>query len=117
MDTTYPNDSDSREEHINRVRMLLPDNERVIRELADFFKLFGDSTRIRILFALGVSELCVGDIAILLEMNHSAVSHQLRLLSRSRLVRSRKTGKHVFYSLNDKHIKNVLAQGFEHIRE
>ncbi len=102
---------------IGRIKELLPADERVADELADFFKLFGDPTRIKILFALGASELCVGDIAELLAMNHSAISHQLRLLSRSRLIKSRKTGKHVYYSLSDKHIKNVLAQGFEHLQE
>ncbi len=101
----------------DRIRRLLPGSGRVASDLADFFKLFSDPTRIRILFALGASELCVGDIAELLEMNHSAVSPQLRLLSRSRRIRSRKTGKNGFYSLNDRHIKNVLSQGFEHIRE
>lgn len=117
MDIHYPQDSSDREERIGKIRCLLPDNEQVVFELADFFKIFGDSTRIKILFALGVSELCVSDIAHLLEMNHSAVSHQLRTLSRSRLVRSRKSGKNVFYSLRDRHIRNVLMQGFEHIQE
>lgn len=117
MDTSHPADAETCTRKIDRIRELLPANERVVSELADFFKLFGDSTRIKILFALGASELCVGDIAHLLDMNHSAISHQLRLLSRARLIRSRKTGKNVFYSLNDKHIKNVLAQGFEHIQE
>jgi DNA-binding transcriptional ArsR family regulator len=116
MDTQYlPNPAD-REERINRIRDLLPDSERVVEELADFFKLFGDSTRIKILLALGASEFCVGDLAELLRMRHSAVSHQLRTLNRSRLVKSRKWGKNVYYSLNDRHIKNVLMQGFEHIR-
>ncbi len=101
----------------DRIRELMPGNERVVSDLAEFFKLFSDPTRIRILFALGASELCVGDIAELLEMNHSAISHQLRLLSRSRLIRARKTGKNVFYSLSDRHIKNVLTQGFDHISE
>lgn len=113
----YPQDPSDREERIRRIRSLLPDNEQAIIELADFFKLFGDSSRIKILFALGAAELCVGDIASLLDMGHSAVSHQLRTLSRSRLVRSRKSGKNVFYSLSDRHIKNVLMQGFEHLRE
>jgi ArsR family transcriptional regulator len=117
MDTQYPQDPAAREEKVNRIRNLLPDSERVVIELADFFKLFGDSTRIKILLALGASEFCVGDLAALLDMRHSAVSHQLRTLSRSRLVKSRKAGKNVYYSLSDKHIKNVLMQGFEHIRE
>ena len=102
---------------VNNIRKLMPDNDRIIHNLADFFKLFGDPTRIKILFALGASELCVSDIAALLNMNHSAISHQLRLLNRSRLIKSRKSGKLVYYSLNDRHIKQVLAQGFEHINE
>jgi len=102
---------------VKNIRKLMPDNERILNDLADFFKLFCDPTRIKILFALGASELCVSDIAALLEMNHSAISHQLRLLNRSRLIKSRKSGKLVYYSLNDRHIKQVLAQGFEHINE
>jgi DNA-binding transcriptional ArsR family regulator len=117
MAAPYPQDPSAREERINRIRGLLPSSELVVTELADFFKLFSDSTRIKILFALGASELCVSDIASILEMNHSAISHQLRTLNRSRLVKSRKAGKKVYYSLNDKHIRNVLMQGFEHIRE
>jgi len=117
MDTVQSSDPEIRVKRISRIKELLPGNERIVNEIADFFKLFGDPTRIKILFALGASELCVGDIATLLGMNHSAVSHQLRLLSRSRLIRSRKTGKNVYYSISDKHIKNVLSQGFEHIQE
>ncbi len=117
MDTVHPSDPADRTSKLDRIKELLPAEEGVANELADFFKLFGDSTRIKILFALGASELCVGDIADLLSMNHSAISHQLRLLSRARLIKSRKIGKHVYYSLSDKHIKNVLAQGFEHLQE
>jgi DNA-binding transcriptional ArsR family regulator len=117
MDTPYPQNPSDREERIRRTGKLLKDNEQTIIELADFFKLFGDPSRIKILFTLGATELCVGEIASMLGMERSAVSHQLRILSRSRLVRSRKSGKNVFYSLSDRHIKNVLAQGFEHIRE
>jgi len=117
MGSPYPQDPSAREERINRIRDLLPSSELVVNELADFFKLFGDSTRIKILFALGVSELCVGDLAAILDMNHSAISHQLRKLNRSRLVKSRKAGKKVYYFLNDRHIRNVLMQGFEHIQE
>ncbi|HOO36831.1 MAG TPA: metalloregulator ArsR/SmtB family transcription factor [Deltaproteobacteria bacterium] len=117
MTDPYQVDSAIHAETVNNVRKLMPDNDRVLNELADFFKLFGDPTRIKILFALGAAELCVGDIASLLNMNHSAVSHQLRTLRRARLIKSRKEGKLVFYSLNDRHIKHVLAQGFEHINE
>lgn len=117
MNDQYVLDSAVHSDVVNNVRELMPDNDRVLQELAEFFKLFGDPTRIKILFALGAAEMCVSDIAILLKMNHSAISHQLRILSRSRLVKSRKSGKLVFYSLNDRHIKHVLAQGFEHITE
>jgi len=81
MDAMESPDAEIREQRISRIKELLPGNERIVHEIADFFKLFGDPTRIKILFALGASELCVGDIAALLGMNHSAVSHQLRLLS------------------------------------
>jgi DNA-binding transcriptional ArsR family regulator len=117
MNDPYHVDSAIHADIVNNVRKLMPDNDRVLNQLADFFKLFGDSTRIKILFALGAAELCVGDIAALLHMNHSAVSHQLRILRQARLIKSRKVGKLVFYSLNDRHIKHVLAQGFEHITE
>lgn len=117
MNDQYVLDSAVHSDVVNNVRELMPDDDRVLQELAEFFKLFGDPTRIKILFALGAAEMCVSDIAILLKMNHSAISHQLRILSRSRLVKSRKSGKLVFYSLNDRHIKHVLAQGFEHITE
>ena len=102
---------------VKRVKELMPNDESILHELADFFKLFGDSTRIKILFALGACELCVNDISELLNMNQSAVSHQLRILSRSRLVKSKKKGRYVYYSLNNRHIKQVLAQGVEHISE
>ena len=117
MNDPYHVDSAIHTDIVNNIRELMPDDDRLLQELADFFKLFGDSTRIKILFALGAAELCVSDIAALLSMNHSAISHQLRMLTRSRLIKSRKAGKLVFYSLNDRHIKQVLAQGFEHITE
>ncbi|MBO5293873.1 MAG: helix-turn-helix transcriptional regulator [Clostridia bacterium] len=85
--------------------------------LADFYKIFGDSTRIRILYVLHESELCVCDIAQLLGMNISAISHQLRVLKQARLVKFRRAGKTVYYSLADDHIHSILAQGMEHIRE
>ncbi len=95
----------------------MPQDEAMLNELAEFFKVFGDATRIRILFALAAAEMCVCDIAALLGMNHSAISHQLKILSRSKLVRQRREGKLVYYSLSDAHVKRVLAQGFEHISE
>lgn len=117
MDIRARDQGESRLQRIDRIRELLPSEGGAAAEMADFFKLFGDPTRIRILLALGSAELCVGEIAGLLGMNHSAISHQLRLLSRAGLVKSSKRGKNVYYSLGDRHIRNVLIQAFEHIQE
>lgn len=92
-------------------------NDSELFSLADFYKIFGDSTRIRILFVLYDTELCVCDIAELLGMTVSAISHQLRVLKQARLVKYRRAGKTVYYSLADDHIHAILAQGMEHIRE
>jgi ArsR family transcriptional regulator len=86
-------------------------------ELSELFKVLGDITRVRILNALFFSEMCVCDIAALLDMTQSAISHQLRVLKYSRLVKYRKEGKVVYYSLDDIHIKEIFKSGFEHIRE
>lgn len=86
-------------------------------DLAEFFKVFSDITRIKILNALLLSEMCVCDIGSLLNMNHSAVSHQLRLLKQMRLVKFRKEGKIVYYSLDDHHIKEIFDQGLIHVKE
>lgn len=86
-------------------------------DLAELFKVFGDSTRIKILYALFEAELCVCDIAQLLGLTQSAVSHQLRILKTSRLVKPRKEGKTVFYALSDDHVRKIIAQGMEHISE
>lgn len=94
----------------------MPD-EGELFSLADFYKIFGDSTRIRILFVLYETELCVCDIAEMLGMTVSAISHQLRVLKQARLVKFRRAGKTVYYSLADDHIHSILAQGMEHIRE
>ncbi|MCY6353734.1 ArsR/SmtB family transcription factor [Clostridium sp. ZS2-4] len=83
--------------------------------LAEFFKVLGDSTRIKILYALSVNEMCVCDISKLLDMSQSAVSHQLRVLRNARLVKYRKEGKVVYYSLDDEHVENVFRQGLDHI--
>lgn len=85
--------------------------------LADFFKVFGDKTRIRILCILGQKELCVQELADALSMTHSAVSHQLRILKQMKLVANRRDGKTVYYSLADDHIGTILCQGLEHVRE
>ena len=98
------------------VRDTLPE-ETQLYDLAELFKVFGDSTRIRILFVLFESEMCVCDIAQLLNMTQSAISHQLRILKQSQLVKSRRDGKSVFYSLADDHVYRIINQGFEHIKE
>lgn len=92
-------------------------SESKLYSLAEFFKVFGDSTRIKILYVLYGGELCVCDIAQALSMSQSAISHQLRVLKQSRLVKFRRSGKEVYYSLDDSHIHTMLAQGLEHIEE
>lgn len=91
--------------------------EEIVSDLAELFKIFGDRTRLKILFVLLKEEMCVCDIAHILGMQQSAISHQLRVLKQSRLVKFRKEGKTVFYSLADAHVKTVLSQGVEHITE
>ena len=86
-------------------------------DLTELFRIFGDSTRIRILYVLFESEMCVCDIAQLLGMTQSAISHQLRILKQNKLVKSRREGKSVFYSLADAHVRTIIAQGREHIEE
>ena len=91
--------------------------DETLYDLAELFKVFGDSTRIKILYALFEAELCVCDIAQLLGITQSAVSHQLRVLKNSRLVKFRRDGKTVFYSLADGHVRKIIAQGMEHVNE
>lgn len=91
--------------------------EEELYDLAELFKVFGDSTRIRILFALLEKEISVGDLADELNMNQSAISHQLKVLKQSKLVKSRRNGKSMFYSLADEHVKTIIAMGIEHIEE
>lgn len=91
--------------------------EEVLYNLAELFKVFGDSTRIRILYVLFESEVCVCDLAAALNMTQSAISHQLRILKQNKLVKSRREGKSVFYSLADDHVRTIIAQGQEHIEE
>lgn len=91
--------------------------EEILFDLAEFFKVFADSTRIKILYVLLQSEMCVCDIGQTLNISQSAVSHQLRMLKQMRLVKYRKEGKSIFYSLSDGHIKDILSQGIEHIME
>lgn len=103
-------------EAVHQVEQKMPD-ETVLQELANFYKVFGDPTRIKILFVLFQSELCVCDLAEVLNMTQSAISHQLRLLKQMKLVKNRREGKTVFYSLADGHIQTILDQGMEHISE
>lgn len=102
------------QEVIDKIK--LPEEE-LLYDLGDFFKILGDSTRIKILSALFQSEMCVCDIAALLGMTQSAISHQLRVLKQGRLVKHRKEGKVVYYSLDDDHIKHIVDQGLIHISE
>ena len=105
-----------REEIVQKVLEQQPDDE-VLYDLAELFKVFGDSTRIRILYALFETELCVGDIAQILNLSQSSVSHQLRILKSSKLVKFRREGKIMFYSLDDDHVRTMISMGMEHIEE
>ena len=101
---------------VERVRSALPD-EGVLIDLAELFKVFGDTTRIKILYLLFEEELCVCDIAQLLGMTQSAISHQLQILKKSKLVKYRRAGKTIFYSLADSHVRTILGQGMAHLTE
>jgi DNA-binding transcriptional ArsR family regulator len=103
-------------ESIDRVNQRLPDSSVLLR-LAELFKLLGDQTRVRILMALSAAELCVCDLSEILGLKPSAVSHQLRLLRSARLVRFRREGKNVFYSLDDGHVQELFRQAAEHVQE
>ena len=103
-------------ETVSYVRNRLPESNQ-LNELADLFKLFGDGTRIGILWALSESELCVCDICALLRMKQPAVSHQLKNLKQARIVKNRRDGKVIYYSLDDDHIRKLLNLGMEHVKE
>lgn len=105
-----------REDLLKIVNDTMPE-ETELYDLAELFKVFGDSTRIRILFVLFEAEVCVCDLAKVLNMTQSAISHQLRILKANKLVNSRREGKSVFYSLADGHVRTIIAQGREHIEE
>ena len=94
----------------------IPDDD-VLYDLAELFKVFGDSTRIKILYVLSEAEMCVCDIAQVLNMTQSAISHQLKILKQSKLVKNRREGKAVFYSLADGNVKTIMRQGLDHIEE
>ncbi len=92
-------------------------DENELYDLAELFKVFGDSTRIRILFALFEEERCVSDIAQSLAITQSAISHQLKILKQSKLVKSRRDGKQIYYALSDDHVRSIIGQGLEHVEE
>lgn len=101
---------------VDMVMLKMPE-EDVLYDLSDFFKVFADSTRVKILWALDESEMCVCDLAVLLGMTKSAISHQLRALREANLVKYRREGKVVYYSLSDEHVKDIFEKGMEHIEE
>lgn len=103
-------------ESVEHAREHMPEDD-IIYDLSDLFKIFGDSTRLKILCALSSNEMCVCDIANLINMTKSSVSHQLRVLKQSRLVKYRKEGKSTYYSLADSHVTHIIDQGIEHISE
>lgn len=104
------------EDKIKQVSERMPDEDELY-DLAELFKIFGDSTRIRILYVLFESEVCVCDLAEMLHMNQSAISHQLKILKQAKLVTGRREGKSVIYSLADEHVRTIIDQGREHIEE
>ena len=101
---------------LEKVQGDMPDEESLY-DLAELFKVFGDTTRIRILYVLFESEMCVCDIAEILNMTQSAISHQLRVLKQARLVRNRREGKQIYYFLADDHMRTIIGQGMDHISE
>ena len=109
-------DLEVHEDLLKTVTEKMPEEEELY-DLAELFKVFGDSTRIRILFVLFEAEVCVCDLAQALHMTQPAISHQLKILKQAKLVRSRREGKSVFYSLADGHVRTIIAQGREHIEE
>ena len=112
----HPEKQEAQAPDLQQLRENLPDEE-ILYDLAELFKVFGDTTRVRILYVLFESELCVNDIAQCLGMTPSAVSHQLRLLKANKLVKFRRDGKAVYYSLDDDHVRSMISLGLEHISE
>ncbi len=106
----------AREDIVEQVSRQQPDDE-ILYDLAELFKVFGDSTRIKILYSMFENELCVNDIANLLHLSQSSVSHQLRILKTSKLVKFRREGKSVYYSLDDEHVRAIISMGMEHVEE
>lgn len=110
------NFTEIQEDIIKSIQEKQPDDE-ILYDLAELFKVFGDSTRIKILYSMFENELCVNDIAKLLNLSQSSVSHQLRILKTSKLVKFRREGKSVFYSLDDEHVRAIISMGMEHVEE
>ncbi len=106
----------ARDDVVKKVLEQQPDDE-ILYDLAELFKVFGDSTRIKILYSMFETELCVNDIAKLLNLSQSSVSHQLRILKSSKLVKFRREGKSIFYSLDDEHVRAIISMGMEHVEE
>lgn len=104
------------DELLHKVKHELPTDE-LLMELADLYKIFADSTRVKIMYALFEEEMCVCAIAELLNMNQSAISHQLKVLKDANLVKNRRDGKTIYYQLSDDHVRSIIAQGFEHLLE
>lgn len=109
---TYPADAET----LERLRQSLPEDE-ILYDLSELFRVFGDTTRIKILYTLFESELCVNDIAQLLGMTQSSVSHQLRILKTAKLVKFKRDGKQMIYSLDDEHVRSMISLGLEHTEE
>ena len=108
--------ADERNDIVEKVSEQQPDDE-ILYDLAELFKVFGDSTRIKILYSMFENELCVNDIARLLNLSQSSVSHQLRILKTSKLVKFRREGKSIYYSLDDEHVRAIISMGMEHVEE
>lgn len=104
------------EEIVERVKANQPEDE-YLYDLSELFKIFGDSTRIKILYSLFDTELCVSDMATILNLSQSSVSHQLRILKDAKLVKFRREGKSIFYALDDEHVRMILSLGMEHVEE
>ena len=104
------------QEAAEKIAKCMPDDE-YLYDLSELFRIFGDSTRIKILFALFDAELCVGDIAAILNLSQSSVSHQLRILKDNKLVKFRRDGKSIYYSLDDDHVRSILQLGMDHVEE
>lgn len=116
MENNLNHDEHHHKEVVDFVSSEMPDDD-TLYDLAELFHVFGDSTRIKILYALFESEMCVCAIAELLTMNQSAISHQLRILKQSKLVGCRREGKTIYYFLSDDHVRTIIGQGMEHIYE